>query len=78
MQPVGTLTREEVILKRMRLVCKARGHKFEVVGGRSCPKGIRGYSQEVLQCKRCGDYDYGEATCCKDCNEPEEGYENED
>lgn len=36
------------------------GHQWECIGGRPCPKGQSDCSQSVMQCSRCGQYDYGE------------------
>lgn len=54
--------------------CKLFGHKFEMNGGRRCPKiskdGHVDCSQPVFQCKRCGLYSEElSEKYCKDCDE---------
>ena len=59
-----------------------REHLWGSVGGRSCPRGSKNYSQTVYRCQRCGEYDYGyrggpgaadcEQPCSLSCSEGEQ------
>jgi len=39
----------------------AEGHDWRVAGGRPCPRSMDVWcSQPAFECRRCGEYDYGE------------------
>ena len=44
------------------LICRVFNHKWNLQGGRLCPKGNSNCSQSVYRCKICKQWDYGEKT----------------